>query len=233
MLAKVFDQAGLILDQEKQNKFSAYREMILEYNKIMDITNIVEEKDMYIKHFVDSLYLNKSGLVKDGLSFIDIGTGGGFPGIPLKIYYPDLQISLLDSLNKRVGFLSAVIDKLELTDSLAIHGRAEELARDPNYREQFDIASSRALAPLATLIEYCMAYVKVGGYFIAMKGPNYQDELAASINAIDTMGGKFINALDYSLPDGFGERSLLIFKKVRKTPKKYPRGQGKPRKQPL
>lgn len=233
MQTNLFTAAGINLEDSKVQAFEEYRTLILEYNKIMDITNITEEKDMYIKHFIDSLYLNKSGLLSSARSLIDIGTGGGFPGIPLKILYPHLEATLLDSLNKRVKFLNGVIDKLKIDKAQAIHGRAEELARNTSYREKYDLATSRAVAPLNTLTEYSLAFIKVGGHFIAMKGPNYEEELLDAKNAINIMGGKIKEVINYSLPDGCGERSLIIIEKVRPTPKKYPRGQGKPKKQPL
>ena len=233
MQTNLFTEVGITLDDNQMQGFAKYRSLILEYNKVMDITNITDEKDMYIKHFIDSLYINKSGLLSSTTNIIDIGTGGGFPGIPLKILFPHLKVTLLDSLRKRVGFLTDVIEEMKLDNTTAIHGRAEELARNPSYREVYDLATSRAVAPLNTLIEYSMAFVKVGGYFIAMKGPNYEEELELSRKAIDIMGGKIIEVINYSLPDCYGERSLIIIKKIKPTPRKYPRGQGKPKKQPL
>ncbi len=233
MQTNLFIEAGIELDDKQIQEFEKYRSLILEYNKVMDITNITDERDMYIKHFIDSLYINKSGLLSSRANIIDIGTGGGFPGIPLKILFPHLQVTLLDSLSKRVGFLTDVIEEMNLDNTTAIHGRAEELARDPSYREVYDLATSRAVAPLNTLIEYSMGFVKVGGYFIAMKGPNYEEELEESKKAINTMGGKIKEIINYSLPDDYGERSLIIIEKIKSTPRKYPRGQGKPKKQPL
>lgn len=233
MRNNLFTDAGISLESDKIQDFEEYRTLILEYNKIMDITNITDEEDMYIKHFIDSLYLDKSGLISSANSLIDIGTGGGFPGIPLKILYPHLELTLLDSLNKRVNFLTDVIDQMKLDKTKAIHGRAEELARISSYREMYDLATSRAVAPLNTLIEYSLAFVKIGGYFIAMKGPNYDDELSEARDAINTMGGKLKKVVNYSLPYGYGDRSIIIIEKIKSTPTKYPRGQGKPRKKPL
>ena len=233
MRNNLFTDAGISLESGKIQAFEEYRTLILGYNKIMDITNITDEEDMYIKHFIDSLYLDKSGLISSANSLIDIGTGGGFPGIPLKILYPHLELTLLDSLNKRVNFLTDVIDQMKLDKTKAIHGRAEELARNPSYREMYDLATSRAVAPLNTLIEYSLAFVKIGGYFIAMKGPNYDDELSEARDAINTMGGMLKKVVNYSLPYGYGDRSIIIIEKIKSTPTKYPRGQGKPRKKPL
>lgn len=229
----LFEQNGILLNDEALLKFEEFKELILEYNQIMDITNITEERQVYIKHFLDSLLLEKSSINFEKAKVIDIGTGGGFPGIPLKILINDIELTLLDSLKKRVNFLDIVIDKLELTKTKAIHGRAEEFAKKREYRELYDIATSRAVAELRTLIEYSLAYVKVGGYFIAMKGPNFQDELDKSTKAIQLMGGKLEKVIKYDLPDNLGSRSLIIIKKIKNTPIKYPRGQGKPRSKPL
>lgn len=233
MTSKYFIDTNIQLSEYQLNQFAKFRDLILEYNKVMDITNITEEDQMYIKHFLDSILLNKSEIDLDGKKIIDIGTGGGFPGIPLKIVYPNSSFTLMDSLNKRINFLHDVVDVMEFDGVEPIHARAEELARKEGYREEYDIATSRAVADLRTLAEYCMAFVKPGGYFIAMKGPNYKEELENSRNAIDTMGGKLEKVVSYDLPEGNGERNLIIIKKVRPTPKKYPRGQGKPKNKPL
>lgn len=229
----IFEEYDFRLNEEELVKFSVYRDMILEYNKIMDITNIIEEREMYIKHFLDSLLLEKSGIKINDKKIIDIGTGGGFPGIPLKIHYPGIKLTLLDSLNKRIKFLTDVVEKLKLSDTVAIHARAEEYAKKRDYREKYDIATSRAVAELRTLIEYSLAYVKVGGYFIAMKGPHYQEELNIAGNAINIMGGKVEGIIKYDLPDNLGNRTLIVIKKIKSTPFKYPRGQGKPKNNPL
>lgn len=229
----IFESNNIILKAESLEKLEAYRELILEYNKIMDITNITEHDEMYIKHFLDSLLLEKTGLNFDNISLIDIGTGGGFPGVPLKINHPTINLTLLDSLRKRIRFLEDVIEKLNLSNTKPIHARAEEYARKKEYREKYDIATSRAVAELRTLVEYSLGYVKPGGYFIAMKGPNYQEELSNAKNAIKIMCGKLDNIIDYELPDNMGTRSLIVIKKIKQTPPKYPRGQGKPKNKPL
>lgn len=229
----LFEKYQVQVNDVQLEQFSKYRELILEYNKVMDITNITEYEEMYIKHFIDSIYIDKTELEIDGKSIIDVGTGGGFPGIPLKFMYPTTSIALMDSLNKRIKFLQAVIDTLNLDDIEALHARAEELARDKHYREKFDIAVSRAVAELRTLTEYCLGFVRVGGYFIAMKGPNFQEELDNSLNAIKELGGNVEKTITYSLPDESGERSIILIKKIKPTPSKYPRGQGKPRSKPL
>lgn len=233
MQNNMFLDNGISIDDNNLELFDKYRSMILEYNKIMDITNITEYEEMYIKHFIDSLYLNKADIDLNGKSLIDIGTGGGFPGIPLKIVYPSLKLTLLDSLRKRINFLDDVIDTLSLTNTKAIHGRAEDYANNVEYRQKFDIATSRAVAQLKTLVEYSLAYVKVGGHFIAMKGPNFEEELDEAKGAINSMGGKLKKVVTYHLPNEYGERTLIIIEKVRSTPKKYPRPQGQIKKNPL
>lgn len=233
MLKKIFSMQNIDITDKQEKDFIDYREYIIEYNKIMDITNITEEEEMYIKHFLDSVLISKSKINLDGKSIIDIGTGGGFPGVPLKIMHPSISLTLMDSLNKRIRFLEDVTTRLNLDNTISIHARAEELARNKKYREAYDIATSRAVANLSTLVEYCLAFVKVGGYFIAMKGPNYQEELDSANNAINTMGGKIEEVIEYELPNNLGSRSLIIVKKIKSTPPKYPRGQGKPKNYPL
>lgn len=233
MLKKIFSKQNIDITDKQEKDFIDYRKYIIEYNKIMDITNITEEEEMYIKHFLDSALISKSMINLDGKSIIDIGTGGGFPGIPLKIMHPNISLTLMDSLNKRIRFLEDVTTRLNLDNTISIHARAEELARNKKYRESYDIATSRAVANLSTLVEYCLAFVKVGGYFIAMKGPNYQEELDSANNAINTMGGKIKEVIEYELPNNLGSRSLIIVKKIKSTPPKYPRGQGKPKNNPL
>lgn len=229
----IFIQHGIDITPNQLQLFDKYRNLILEYNKVMDITNITDEEGMYIKHFLDSVLIKNSNINFNNVKLIDIGTGGGFPGIPLKIIYPSVNITLLDSLNKRVNFLNNVVKELDLRDVETIHGRAEEFARKDSYREVYDIAVSRAVAQLSTLIEYCLAYVKVGGYFISMKGPNYKEELKQAGNSLKVMGGKVTEIIEYSLPNNNGDRTIIVIKKICSTPKKYPRGQGKPRNMPL
>lgn len=232
-MKKLFNEAGFYLTDKELNDFTEFKDLILEYNKVMDITNITEEDEISYKHFIDSLESKLAKVDFNNKKMIDVGTGGGFPGIPLKIMHQDLELTLLDSLNKRIRFLDVVIEKLNLSKTQAIHGRAEELARQKEFREQYDIVISRAVANLATLTEYCLAFIKPGGVFVSMKGPNYEEELAQARNAIDTMGGKLKEVIPYTLPDEQGERTLIVIEKTRPTPAKYPRGQGKPRNKPL
>lgn len=230
MLIDYMEDYGL--DTKNIDKFEKYKELILEYNKHTNLTRITEDEEFNVKHFLDSLSLFKTDLFVKDKKIIDIGTGAGFPGLPLKLYNEDLDITLLDSLRKRIDFLDGVIEELGLKKIRAIHARAEEIARDPNYRESYDIAVSRAVANLSTLTEYAMAFVKVGGYFISQKGPEYKEELKSAKRAIELMGGEVKDVIHTPLPNDI-DHYIIVIKKVKETDKKYPRGGGKPRKLPL
>lgn len=230
MLIDYMEDYGL--DTKNIDKFEKYKELILEYNKHTNLTRITEDEEFNVKHFLDSLSLFKTDLFVKDKKIIDIGTGAGFPGLPLKLYNEDLDITLLDSLRKRIDFLDGVIEELGLKKIRAIHARAEEIARDPNYRESYDIAVSRAVANLSTLTEYAMAFVKVGGYFISQKGPEYKEELKSAKRAIELMGGEVKDVIHTPLPNDI-DHYIIVIKKVKATDKKYPRGGGKPRKAPL
>ena len=222
-------------------QFLAYYEILVEWNSVMNLTAITEYEEVMIKHFVDSLAVCQADVFRDALnhtekrevSLIDIGTGAGFPGIPLKIIFPDLKVVLLDSLKKRVKFLDTVAEKLQMKNINAIHGRAEDFARDQLYREEFDFSVSRAVANLSTLTELCIPFVKRGGYFISYKSEKVKEELSAGKKAIEILGGKMEDQLEYNLPDTDIKRSLLLVKKEKSTPKKYPRKAGTPAKEPL
>lgn len=230
MLIDYMEDYGL--DTKNIDKFEKYKELILEYNKHTNLTRITEDEEFNVKHFLDSLSLFKTDLFVKDKKIIDIGTGAGFPGLPLKLYNEDLDITLLDSLRKRIDFLDGVIEELGLKKIRAIHARAEEIARDPNYRESYDIAVSRAVANLSTLTEYAMAFVKVGGYFISQKGPEYKEELKNAKRAIELMGGEVKDVIHTPLPNDI-DHYIIVIKKLKATDKKYPRGGGKPRKSPL
>lgn len=230
MLIDYMEDYGL--DTKNIDKFEKYKELILEYNKHTNLTRITEDEEFNVKHFLDSLSLFKTDLFVKDKKIIDIGTGAGFPGLPLKLYNEDLDITLLDSLRKRIDFLDGVIEELGLKKIRAIHARAEEIARYPNYRESYDIAVSRAVANLSTLTEYAMAFVKVGGYFISQKGPEYKEELKSAKRAIELMGGEVKDVIHTPLPNEI-DHYIIVIKKVKATDKKYPRGGGKPRKSPL
>lgn len=220
------------LEAKKVQELEKYKELLLEWNEKINITRITEEDEVYIKHFLDSLSLFKTKYLSGNKSLIDIGTGGGFPGLVLKIYNEKLDVTLLDSLNKRLVFLDEVINTLGLKDVRTLHARAEELGRDMEYREKYDIATSRAVANLSTLLEYDLPFVKVGGYFISMKGPEYKEEIENAQKALKTLGGELEEVVEIKLPMDI-THYLLIIKKVSMTPKKYPRGAGKPKNKPL
>lgn len=232
-LIKGSQELKIELSREQKEEFTEFKNLLQDWNQKIDITTIIEDEEVDIKHFLDSLTLIGTELFNKEKKIIDIGTGGGFPGIPLKIYNKDLDITLMDSLNKRIVFLNDVIEKLNFQDIKAIHGRAEELGRQGDYREQYDICVSRAVARLNTLIEYCMPFVKVGGYFIAMKGPEFEEELEEAKNGIDTLGGSIIDSKRVKIPESDIEHSIIVIEKIRNAPKRYPRGGGKPRKRPL
>lgn len=226
-------ELNIDLDEKNLESFRTYKRLLQEWNQKIDITTIIEDVEVDIKHFLDSLTPISTNLFEGKKKIIDVGTGGGFPGLPLKIYNNNLDVTLLDSLNKRIKFLDDLIEKLELDKIIAIHGRAEELSRTKEYREIYDICISRAVASLDTLSEYCLPFVKVGGHFISMKGPDIEDELKESKNAINTLGGKLVNAEIIRIPKSDIEHSLIVIEKIKQTPTKYPRGGGKPRKKPL
>ena len=217
------------LDDNQIQQLNTYMSLVLEKNKVMNLTAITDEEMFHVKHFVDSLYVLNLFEFEKNKTIIDVGTGAGFPAIPLKIARNDLDFTLLDSLRKRVDFLKDVINELKLTNINAVHERAEECTRTKQYREAYDYCISRAVSKLDTLSEYCLPFVKVGGYMIAMKGKS--DETDVGTNAIKILGGKIEKTIDYKIDSE--DRSLVVIKKIKETPKKYPRGAGKPKKNPL
>lgn len=221
------------IDEEKLDKFKKYTALIKEWNEKINLTAITDEDDIIKKHFIDSISVLESNVIKNGMKIIDIGTGAGFPGIPLKIILPDSNILLVDSLNKRVNFLNEVIRMLELHGIEAIHGRAEEVAKKPEYREQFNIVVSRAVANMTVLSEYCIPFAKIGGYFIAMKGPSSEDEIEESKPAISILGGKIKNVVETRILQSDMNHRLVIVEKVKSTMNKYPRNPGQIEKKPL
>lgn len=232
-LKKKSEMLDIALSEEQLQQFLSYYEMLIEKNKVMNLTAITEKEEVIDKHFIDSISLNKAMDVTKPLKILDLGTGAGFPGIPLKIAYPNLEITLLDSLNKRIKFLDEVIEALGLEGIVTIHGRAEDYAKQASYREQFDICVSRAVANLATLSEYCLPYVKEGGCFISYKSGSVEEELEQSKKAIFELGGKVKEVIAFTLPETDIERTFIVIEKVRKTPKKYPRKAGLPSKEPI
>lgn len=224
---------GISLSEKQTAQFIKYYEILVEWNSFMNLTGITEYEEVVQKHFVDSLALSKALDVSKAETLIDIGTGAGFPGIPLKIAYPHLKVTLLDSLQKRIKFLNEVVDQLGLEEVETIHGRAEDFAKPSMKRESYDLCVSRAVANLASLSEYCLPYVKVGGYFIPYKSGKVDEELIESKKAIFLLGGKVEKEVKFMLPDSDITRSLIKIKKISATPKKYPRKSGLATKEPI
>ena len=221
------------LSDNQAEQFFQYYEMLVEWNQVMNLTAITDMKDVVFKHFVDSVSLVKAINVSRETSLIDVGTGAGFPGIPLKIMFPEWKVTLLDSLNKRVRFLDEVIDKVGLSGIYTIHGRAEDVGRDPKHRENYDLCVSRAVANLATLSEYCMPFVKVGGNFISYKSGTIADELRQAEKAVRMLGGSMEDVASFRIEEIDAERSLVRIAKREKTSSKYPRKAGVPGREPL
>ncbi|WP_123054929.1 16S rRNA (guanine(527)-N(7))-methyltransferase RsmG [Clostridium sp. JN-1] len=227
------DDVNINFDEKAYDKFVKYKDMIIEWNKKINLTAITDEDEIIKKHFIDCINIFKFIPLKGAKNVIDIGTGAGFPGIPMKIVKNDLNITLLDSLNKRINFLNAVIDKLELTNINTIHGRAEDYARKQEYREKADAVVSRAVANLTVLSELCIPYVKVGGYFIAMKGPAVVDEIEEAQNAISILGCKVEDIIEVDIKDSDLNHNLVVIKKLKHTNNTYPRKPGIVSKKPL
>ncbi|HHV28522.1 16S rRNA (guanine(527)-N(7))-methyltransferase RsmG [Acetivibrio mesophilus] len=222
---------GVDLNEEQVDKFFTYKDVLKEWNSKMNLTAIEDDREIILKHFIDSISI--CPIIKDKKStLIDVGTGAGFPGIPVKIAFPDIKIKLMDSLEKRTKFLDEVIEKLSLKEISAVHSRAEDKGIASDYREKYDISTARAVANLPVLLEYCLPFVRVGGLFIAMKGSS-TEEIENSKKALDILGGKIEDILEFTLPFSDIKRNVVIIKKFRQTPTKYPRKSGKPSKDPL
>lgn len=224
---------GVVLSDKQVNQFMKYYDMLIEKNKVMNLTAITEFDDVLIKHFIDSLCIVKAFDMTKDIRLLDLGTGAGFPGIPIKIAFPNVEIILMDSLNKRLKFLNEVIQELDLKNIETVHGRAEETGNNNLYREKFDICVSRAVAKLSSLSEYCIPFVRIGGSFIAYKSGDISEELNDAQNAISILGGQFKEKAAFTLPETDIQRTLVIIDKVKVTPKRFPRQAGKPGKEPL
>lgn len=225
------NEIGILLKEKQINQFYTYMNLLLEWNEKINLTAITNPEEITLKHFIDSMTIAK--YIDKNLRLIDVGTGAGFPGIPLKIIREDIEITLLDSLNKRVNFLNEVINQLGLTKIQTIHSRVEDFGQDKKYREKFDCATSRAVANLATLAEYLMPLVKSNGVCISMKGSNVEEEIQESKKAISVLGGKIENREEFQLPKSNIDRNIIIIRKIKHTPQKYPRKSGTPAKDPI
>lgn len=227
--------SDFVLTPKMEEQLKIYYQNLVEWNRVMNLTAITEEQDIYVKHYLDSLSILKVMSEKDlsGKKLIDVGTGAGFPGLVLAICFPNCHVTLMDSLNKRIGFLNDTIEKLGISNAVCIHARAEELARQKEQRECYDIAVSRAVANLSTLSEYCLPFVRTGGIFIAFKSEKVEEELSAGRTAVKILGGEFSRKCDFILPGTDYERSLIVIQKKKTTPGKYPRKAGTPSKEPL
>lgn len=232
-LKELFMEMKLDIDDSQVLKFNKYTELLVDYNNKVNLTSILEPDEINLKHYLDSVLPVLSGYIKEGDSVIDVGCGAGFPSIPLKIYMPSLKFTLLDSLNKRLNFINMLTGELELSDVTTLHSRAEDAGHNEAYREKFDISVARAVSSLNVLMEYCTPFVKEGGYFIALKGKDGENELEDSKKAMEILNMKLVDRFYYTLPGTDNERKIFVFKKLSKTPNKYPRQAGKPTKNPL
>lgn len=232
ILLKQAQLSDIVLTDEQVEKLTRYYELLIEWNEKMNLTALTEPEDVALKHFCDSILLLKYADIPQGSSLIDVGTGAGFPSVPVKIVRPDIKLCLLDSLNKRLTFLNEVVNELKLTDVKIVHSRAEDGAKKAELREKFDFATSRAVAQLNVLSEYCLPYVKVGGAFIAMKGKYSEEEIANAKTSIKLLSGKTVKVDTYNLADT-SERTIINIKKLSSTDKRYPRTSAKIKSKPL
>lgn len=232
-----FDQEletlGIRLTDVQKRQFDRYYELLIEWNRVMNLTGITEYDEVNLKHFTDSLTIVRIKDMENVSTLIDVGTGAGFPGIPIKIAFPYIKVTLLDSLNKRIKFLNQVVEELDLEDVVTLHGRAEDYAKKEEYREQFDLCASRAVANLSTLSEYCLPFIKKGGCFVSYKSADSDEEIQQSEKALDILGGKIEKVDKFVLPGSDMGRALVMIEKVKNTPRKYPRKAGLPSKEPL
>ena len=226
---------GFKLSSKQKEQFATYYNKLIEFNKKVNLTRITDKNEVYLKHFFDSItpLLEFSDLFKGEKSLCDVGAGAGFPSLPIKILCPDLSITIVDSLGRRLKFLDELVSDLSLDKVTLVHSRAEDAGQNKNLREKFDLVTGRAVARMSVLSEYCLPLAKVDGYLVALKGPKAQDELAEAKNAIEVLGGSVKEVKELTLPDTDDERTLIVVKKVKATPKKYPRQAGTPNRKPL
>jgi len=233
ILKKAAEEYGISLSETQLQQFDRYQELLVEWNQKMNLTALTEPKDVAIKHMIDSVSVYDEKWFSEGMSVIDVGTGAGFPGLPLKILCPSLKVTLLDSLNKRVKFLETVVSELRLSDIVCVHARAEEAARQKQYREKFDAVVSRAVARLPILAEYDLPFVRVGGFFAAMKGAKYEEEAEEAKKAVKLLGGGEPVLREIKLPGLEDKRGIIYIRKEKRTPSVYPRKAGTPEKNPI
>ncbi len=233
ILEEKLEKLGIQINDIQRKQFDDFYQLLIEWNKVMNLTGITEYGEVVEKHFVDSLSLVEVLNIENVNYVIDVGTGAGFPGIPLKIAFPHLRITLRDSLNKRIKFLDTIIKELGLKDIYTIHGRAEDFARQAEYREKYDLCVSRAVANLATLSEYCLPYIRVGGMFVSYKSGNIDKEISESEKAVQILGGELEDIYKFQLPGTDIGRSFVKINKIKSTGMKFPRKAGLPSKEPL
>lgn len=227
------DIGGIEISSDEAEKFDRLYELLIDWNSRMNLTSITDRKDVIIKHFVDSIAIMNYCDLDDGFSVIDVGTGAGFPGLPLKILLPDLKLTMLDSVNKKLNFVREAVSELSMTGVEVIHGRAEDIAHEKKHRGKYDFCVSRAVARLNVLSELCIPFVKLDGSFISYKGSDVDEEINNSIKAVDQLGGSIEDIINYPLAGTDMERTIVIIQKIKKTPDKYPRKAGTPAKSPL
>lgn len=232
LLKSGLNKWSIEIDDLKVEQFRKYVYLLIEYNEKVNLTAITEPREIVIQHFLDSLSVLTMNIFHPGMRILDVGSGAGFPGIPIKIAIPELDVVLLDASKKRVAFLNHVIGALKLDKITAVHGRAEELGHS-QYREAFDAVVSRAVAPLRVLCEYCIPFLRPGGFFLSYKGPGALEELEASKNAIDVLGGSFVEIRNITVPFSEKTHNIVVIRKEKRTPDRYPRSPGKPQKSPL
>lgn len=233
LMKKASLEVGLELTEVQYSQFIKYMRLLQEWNEKINLTAITEDEEVVKKHFIDCIKAFKSEAIKNAETIIDVGTGAGFPGLPIAIMNPNVKVTLLDSLNKRINFLNLVVRELGLKNVVTIHSRAEDGARNKELREQFDVATSRAVANMAVLSEFCIPYVKINGYFVALKGPAIEDELKSGEKAIEVLGGELKNKIEYEIEESDLNHNIVEVKKVKKCPKTYPRKAGTVNKNPI
>lgn len=233
LMKKASNEAGLELTEAQYDGFIKYMRLLQEWNEKVNLTAITEDEDIIKKHFIDCIKAFKSDEIKNAKTIIDVGTGAGFPGLPIAIMNPNCKVTLLDSLNKRVNFLNLVVKELDLKNVTTIHSRAEDGARNKDLRERFDVATSRAVANMAVLSEFCLPYVKVNGHFVALKGPAVEEELRDGDKAIKTLGGEFKGVIEIQIEDTDLKHNIVEVKKIKQCSKIYPRKAGTINKDPI